>query len=123
MKNRRGLPLSFLFLTAFAWAASPAAPADPFAEEAARRTGTDAKNVVDLRRRGFGKTELLSFIAIAAASKKPWDDLVKERLRGKPLRRMAEEAGLDYNPLFENSSALKIEINLSLEKKPLSPQN
>ncbi len=88
-----------------------AAPApDPFAVEAARRFDAPAEKVLKLRRRGFGKTELLSFLAIAKASKKTWDDLVQERDKGASLRRMAEEAGLDYNALFDRSTALKGEI-------------
>jgi hypothetical protein len=96
---------------------------DPFADEAARRLNAKPEEVLDLRRRGFGKTEILSFIAISRASKTSWDELVKERERGTPMRRMAGEAGLDYNAVFDRSTALKKEIDSSLEKTPKPPQN
>ena len=87
--------------------------AEAFSVEAARHLNVPMEKVRDLRHRGFGKTEVLSFFAISSASKKPWDQLVKERERGTPLRRLAEEAGLDYNALFEKSRSLKKEIEAS----------
>lgn len=98
-------------------------PGEPFAAAAAKRLSLDEKSVADLRRKGFGKTEILSFAAIAKASKKTWDELLKERQQGTSLRRMAEEAGLDYNAVFERSSAVRDEIDKGLEKTGPSRQN
>ena len=96
---------------------------DPFAAAAAKRLSLEEKSIAELRRKGFGKTEIFSFAAIAKASKKTWDELVKERQQGASLRKMAEEAGLDYNAVFERSSALRDEIDKGLEKNGPSRQN
>lgn len=88
---------------------------EPFTAAAAKKLGRNEADLAALRRQGFGKTEILSFSAIARASKKTWEALLKERLQGKHLRNLAEEAGLDYDALFERSSALRDEIEMSLE--------
>lgn len=88
---------------------------EPFTAAAAQKLGRNEADLAGLRRQGFGKTEMLIFSAIAKASEKTWEALVKERLQGKPLRKLAEEEGLDYDALFERSSTLRDEIEMSLE--------
>jgi hypothetical protein len=91
---------------------------DPFASEAAKRFGVPVEKTLKLRQKGFGKTELLTFLAVAKASPKSWEQLVEEREKGRALRKMAEEAGLDPDALFDRSSALKKEIEKGIETPP-----
>jgi hypothetical protein len=92
-----------------------------FAEAAAKRLELEPEQVRALRRKGFGKTEILSFAAIAGESEEGWEPLLERRLKGTPMRVLAEDAGLDYNALFEASTALKAEIEKSLETAPSVP--
>jgi hypothetical protein len=46
---------------------------------------------------------------------------VKERERGKLLRDMAKEAGLDYDKLFQASDALRRDIEKATGKVPVAP--
>lgn len=90
----------------------------PFAEKAAVRLDWPLEKLAKLERRGFGRTEMVSFVAIARKTEKTWEELVKEREAGASLRLMAEKVGLDYNKLFEESSRTKKEIEASLKEEP-----
>lgn len=83
----------------------------PFAKELSRRLDWPLEKLERLEKRGFGRTEMVSFVAIAQKSSKTWDELVKQREKGATLRSMAEEAGLTYNDVFRNSQKIKSEID------------
>ncbi len=87
----------------------------PYAKELAARENWPLEQVQKMEKRGFGRTEMVSFIAIARRSPKKWDELVKEREKGATLRQMARDAGLDYDELFSRSMKIREEIVRKLE--------
>jgi hypothetical protein len=92
----------------------------PFTKELAQRVDWPLDKLEKIERKGFGRTEMISLVAIARKSRKSWDRLVKDRDKGVPLRSLAEEAGLVYLDVFRNSQKLKTEIDavtLPLERE------
>lgn len=83
----------------------------PFAKELAERLKWPLEKLEKLEKRGFGRTEMISFVAIARRSSKSWDELIKQREKGSKMRAMAEEAGLVYNDLFRESQKIKAEVD------------
>jgi hypothetical protein len=83
----------------------------PFVKELALKLDWPLEKLEKLEKRGFGRTEMISFVAVARKSAKSWDDLVKQREKGATMRSLAEEAGLTYNDVFRESRRVKAEVD------------
>jgi hypothetical protein len=94
-----------------------------FAKKAAERLGVLATSLGKLEQAGFGRGEMIRFTLIAKKSEKAWDDLVKERRKGAPFRKMAQDAKLDYNELFLQAERLRDEIDDELQSTKYDVQN
>lgn len=86
-----------------------------FARRLAQKADWPLEKIEKLERKGYGRTEIISLIEIARRSPKTWDDLVKERDKGKKMRELAEEAALNYNEVFRRAQKLRDEINAEVE--------
>ncbi|HOW28546.1 MAG TPA: hypothetical protein PK876_08625 [Elusimicrobiota bacterium] len=65
------------------------------------QTGVELKKYGELIRKGFGDHELMTLSLIYSGSGKTgWDRLVKEREKGKTLKQLAEDRGLDYSDIY-----------------------
>lgn len=93
-----------------------AAGGEAFTAEAARRSGAPRERLEALRRKGFGKTEVLMMAELGKAWGGTWEELVKRREAGTPLRELSEEAGVDHDALFEKCRAFRREIDAALPR-------
>ncbi|HRY29415.1 MAG TPA: hypothetical protein P5079_05180 [Elusimicrobiota bacterium] len=94
----------------------------PFVKELATTLNWPADQLQTLERRGFGRTEMATFVAIAKKTSKPWAELIKAREKGATLRQMTEEAGLVYNDVFRESRRAKQNVENRLKNTAASKQ-
>ncbi|MBI4395621.1 MAG: hypothetical protein HY548_00905 [Elusimicrobia bacterium] len=93
----------------------------PFTKALAERFDRPVDPLKKLEMTGYGRTEMITLILISSESAKPWDELIKERGKGTKLRKIAEDAGLNYNDIFRRSEQIRKEINATLPPKPEKP--
>ncbi|MBI4425918.1 MAG: hypothetical protein HY554_19465 [Elusimicrobia bacterium] len=75
-----------------------------------------AHDLTRLIRRGYGKLELLEAVLIAAKAGVALTEVTEPHDKGKSLREVAKDRGLDFDPLYEE--ALRVDQRLVDELLP-----
>ncbi len=91
-------------------------PAEPFVQALARKSGVEEELLTKTIANGFGRTELIRLILISKKSKKPLEELIKEREKGTRLAKIAESANLNNKEIRKEANALLKELLQEEEK-------
>lgn len=68
-------------------------------------------------KRGFGRSEIITIALISQKTGKPMKEYGKRRLNEKvTLKKLAEEAGMDYSALYKQAQDTKKNIELKGEQ-------
>lgn len=94
---------------------------DAFIERIAIRLDQDPDELHSLRRKGYGRVELIKLILIAKKTKQPLNEIVKLRNRKEKIKKIAEKYNLDYKKIYFQAKKIKLEIKREEGKffKPL----
>lgn len=95
-------------------------PAPPFVQAVCKILNVPEKILSDAVEKGFGRTELLRLILISQKSRKPLDDLIREREKGAWLSIITKSAGLDNKTVRREANALLPAIEQEEEKIKMS---
>jgi len=121
---KRFLWLALFFLPALSLAQSPddvkisTQPlGSPFIRHFTHDYNFDIKKVARFEEKGFGRTEIITLAFISSHTGVELKVYGKRRLKmDVTLRELAEEAGMEYRPLYEKAARVKKEIEAKGDK-------
>jgi hypothetical protein len=81
----------------------------PFLRHYANDYHLDLYELVKFEKRGFGRSEIITIALISQKTGKPMKEYGKRRLneKGLTLKKLAEEAGMDYAVVYEQAQSIK----------------
>lgn len=87
---------------------------DAFIERIAIKFDQKSDDLQPLRRKGYGKVEIIKLVLISQKSNQPLKELVKKRDKNERLTKIAQEYNLDYKQINLEAYEIKEEIETSL---------